>query len=342
MDEFKQDLRNIDKKRLYQSLFVLFLLITIPVGVRLAGQVQVFAPKAQNSDNIQALTNQLLAAKKDYEQPGIFERIGIIAADPEDKIARMVSTATIRKEALEKEAMDNPEAFLFHAVLADQKTSFPPAVQPLLEERKQVTGELTVLHADDFENKKSTYLYKLKEGENLYNVTFAGEAPEVLTGSIVEVNGIGINKDVVAGGGEPQPPTPIPPPFRIHFPVQPILENTTGIQKTAVILVNFDNDRGEPVDAGQVRQIMFGQTGNSAFAYYQENSYNKTFFQGEVFGWFTIPGTQECRIDDWAVQADELAQSAGADIASYLRRVYVFPATSPCAWSGLAVVGGIP
>ncbi|TSC65392.1 MAG: gametolysin peptidase M11 family, partial [Microgenomates group bacterium Gr01-1014_80] len=339
MDDFKEDLKNIDKKRLYQSLFVLFLLITIPVGVRLAGQVQVFTPKAQTSDNIQALTNQLLEAKKDYTEVDILERIGI-GADTKANLTKMTGAAAARKAALLKEAETDPKSFLDHATLADQRSDFPAPVQPLLEEKRQTLGELTVLHADDFEKKVSKFFYKLKEGENLYNVSFTGEAPEVLSGSIVEVTGISLDKEIVAGGGEPQP-IPTPPPFRVHFPIQPIVEGTTGIQKTVVLLVNFDNDRSEPVSAEEIRQIMFGQTGNSAFTYYKENSFSKTYFQGDVFGWFTIPGTADCRYWDWTTQAEKAASDSGINISSYPRRVYVFPTTN-CPYGGMGTIGGNP
>ena len=328
MDDFKQDLKNIDKKRLYQSLFVLFLLITIPVGVRLASQTQIFTPKAQDADNIQALTNQLLEAKRDYEQPSVFERIGVMSTDPEDKISRMVSTATIRKEALEKQAIDNPKAFLENATLSSTRASFPVQVQPLLEENIETEGKLTVSHLDIQGRDEAETSYLLNEGS--YTLIFSKDPPEVVSDSIVKVKGVAVGAIMV---DDPLFITP-PPPSEIK-----------GEIRVAVFLISTSPQIQPDITTEEVKDIMFTNF-ESVNNFYKETSFNQTSISGEVFGPFDIPNGEPCNnktLMSLAKNAETLATNQGVDLNQFSKRMYVItPKNAVCGDGGLAFLGGNP
>lgn len=116
--------------------------------------------------------------------------------------------------------------------------------------------------------------------------------------------------------------------------------NAIGEQRTAVILVNFqDRPTDRPWTADQVRSAVFGTVSN----FYLENSSGKAWLAGDVVGWYTIAQTSTtCDQLGVASSARAAASAAGVDVSSYARLVYLFPKTSACAWSGTASVGGAP
>lgn len=105
---------------------------------------------------------------------------------------------------------------------------------------------------------------------------------------------------------------------------------TSGEQKTAVILVNFQDRQAQPLTRAAAGELVFGQVSD----FYWEASYQRTFFSGEVFGWFTLPvSSTVCDVHLIAREADKAATAAGADLAAYDRLVYLAPQNS-CAATG--------
>jgi len=114
-------------------------------------------------------------------------------------------------------------------------------------------------------------------------------------------------------------------------------ENTLGPQSTLVILFNFSNDSSQPFTAAAAQSVTFTDVSN----FYLENSFGQTSVTGTVVGWYGIasPNTT-CMQNTWASQAEAAATAAGVDVASFPRRVYAFPHTNACNWSGIGTVGG--
>lgn len=123
-----------------------------------------------------------------------------------------------------------------------------------------------------------------------------------------------------------------------------------GARKTAVVMLNFANDRTQPFSADQVRQAMF--TGDdSANAFFREESHESLSLvgrdnpNGDVFGWYEIdaaPG-DSCGNGDWLSwldAADAAARTAGASLDGYDHVVYLFPKVAACPWSGMGSLGG--
>jgi hypothetical protein len=116
--------------------------------------------------------------------------------------------------------------------------------------------------------------------------------------------------------------------------------NALGEQRTAVILVNFqDKPADKPWTVDQLRSTVFGAVSN----FISENSFRQAWLSGDVLGWYTIPQMSTvCDQLQIASDAKAAATAAGANVASYARLVYVFPRNSACFWSGTASVGGSP
>ncbi len=116
----------------------------------------------------------------------------------------------------------------------------------------------------------------------------------------------------------------------------PVLPNTTGEQKTAVILVNFSDVATEPKTKTELHNMVFGQVSD----FFWENSYQKTFLSGDTFGWFTIPATAaQCNKDLVAEEGNRAAIAAGADLSAYKHFVYLYPKATGCPLAASTTVG---
>lgn len=105
---------------------------------------------------------------------------------------------------------------------------------------------------------------------------------------------------------------------------------TIGEQRTAVILVNFQDDVSQPLSVADAHAMVFGTVSDLMW----EASYQKTFLSGDVFGWFTIPVSRAvCDVNLFAVEADKLAIAAGVRLADYQRLVYLLPQNA-CSGAG--------
>jgi Predicted membrane protein len=106
--------------------------------------------------------------------------------------------------------------------------------------------------------------------------------------------------------------------------------STTGEQKTAVILVNFQDEATQPISVAAANILVFGKVSD----FYWEGSYQKTFLSGNTFGWFTIPVSKTiCNVALIAQEADKAATAAGVNLAAYDRLIYLAPQNS-CTVTG--------
>lgn len=100
--------------------------------------------------------------------------------------------------------------------------------------------------------------------------------------------------------------------------------NSTAI-KTAVILFKFNDTNSEPYTVDYLRNIIFNDS-NSVNNYYRENSFNKIYLTGNVFGWFTIPysKTSDCHLmETWFNAAKSAAISTGVNLNNYNKYIYI-------------------
>lgn len=118
-----------------------------------------------------------------------------------------------------------------------------------------------------------------------------------------------------------------------------VLANTTGEQRTLVLMANFqENPAEQPLTVEQARALVLGQVSD----FFYENSYQQTTLAGDVYGWFNLPVSNTiCNLNAAGNAADQAAIAAGVNLSSYTRIVYLFTKTS-CAASGMGTVGGQP
>lgn len=188
-------------------------------------------------------------------------------------------------------------------------------------------GELEVLHVHNAD-KTSGYRYFLRSEKGRVELKFKKRGPRHPTGTKVRVKG-SLSGNVLAldsTGGTSYQVLAMPEP------------NTFGTQRTAVLLVNFQDNQTQPYTAAQANTTVFGESSD----FIKENSAQQTSLSGNVFGWYTLPIAQTCDYMVIRTSALQAATSAGVDLSQYPRHVIVMPKNANCAWAGLGSVGGNP
>ncbi len=240
-------------------------------------------------------------------------------------LATMRDVAATRQQMLAALIEDDPGEVLRVALPAPVRASLPAEIKALVEELVEREGILEVLVEDSDWGHR--YHHFLRTAGQRLSLHFAGEAPELLTGSRVRVRGVRVGEALALDGGSGSVEA-----------LAVALPNTFGEQRTIVILVNFQDQPTEPYTAAYARDVVFNTTSNFDW----EASYQQTWLTGDVYGWYTIPlNSTVCDTSKIASYAKSAAQAGGADLSRYRRFIYGFPANA-CSWWGYGTVGGNP
>lgn len=186
-------------------------------------------------------------------------------------------------------------------------------------------GELDVL-VEDYADGHSVTRHYLKTVHGRVELKFSRKPTTLPSGTRVRVRGQAQGDVLALDGAETGSVEAL----------MTTLPNTMGEQKVAVILVNFQDDTTQPKLPADVNTLVFTTLNN----HYKESSFGQTWFNGQVFGYYTIAMSKTvCDPSGLAAKADAAATAAGANITSFNRRVYMFPRNA-CTWAGLGNVGG--
>lgn len=143
---------------------------------------------------------------------------------------------------------------------------------------------------------------------------------KVLKALLVMMLAVTMNYPVLAA------PPPTPPPTL----------DVLGPQKVAVILFNWSDNIIEPTTTERINEQIFTAS-DSVNSYYTDTSYNKVSLEGEVFGWYTVPFTEEsCSYS----QAGNFAKAQIPDASTYDYFIYGWPQNPYCGFGGKAQKGG--
>lgn len=235
----------------------------------------------------------------------------------------LLAVASERRRVLLSLVEDDPRSVLDSAIAPDVRAGLPADVQALVERHDELEGELLVVHEDG--SARARYLYYLRAPGQRLSLHFAGEPPALLTGTRVRVRGVQVDGTMALDSAAVTVTAPSAGP------------STFGPQRTLVLLVTFTKAPVQPYTVDAMRDLVFTETSN----FYREASYEQTWLEGEVYGWFTLPNTNTCDILGVADQAELAAAAAGIDVASYPRRMYIMP-PQPCGWGGRGSLGGEP
>ncbi|QNP41777.1 NEW3 domain-containing protein [Lysobacter solisilvae (ex Woo and Kim 2020)] len=186
-------------------------------------------------------------------------------------------------------------------------------------------GELEVL-VEDYADGHSRERHFLKTEQRRFELKSEGKRNGLLSGARVRVRGqlAGETLALSSDSGSVQV-------------VQAALPYTMGEQRTAVILVNFQDNAPQPMTATAVNDLVFGTVNN----FYKEASFQQTWLTGDTFGWYTIPvSSATCDTASIYTEAQKAVAASGVDLSTYKRTIFMFPTISACGWAGSGNVGG--
>ena len=223
-----------------------------------------------------------------------------------------------------KQILRSRRGFVWAAMLAGAMAALLVS-QPAAAAPATVEGTLETIVEDHPDHGRTRHFLKTDKGR--VELRFKGKAPAPQGGARLRVSGspVGDVLELNDSGSSSLTVTAAAP-----------LPNTSGEQKVAVLLVNFQDDASQPYTMAQTNDVVF----NQASAFMRENSFQQTWLTGNSFGWLTLPLTATCITSDIASAARQAAAAAGIDLSAYTRMVYVFPRNAACIWSGVGTVGG--
>ncbi len=299
------------------GVFFLALLLTFPTKTGFAQS----GSGVKTTSSLEASTQALLTLHAQYNRATGPERVLTLR--------KLTAAAATRRWLLSGLIALDPAAVLRNAAPARLRESLPPEVRQYVEEEVTLEGVLEVTH--QHEPAGNRYTYALRTDSTQFSLHFSADPPGVPAGSRVRVKGVRVGQSLALGSDSTSvqraesatgQPSALPSP-------------TLGAQRTAVILINFQDNLAEPYTPGYVHDLVFTQTSR----YFYENSYGQTWLTGDVYGWFTIPlSSTGCNQAGIAHQAKVAARAAGVDLSPYTRYVYVFPRNA-CAWLGAGPIG---
>lgn len=258
--------------------------------------------------------------------------IGVQTATQRDDLMKVLQE---RKEALSNLIEKDPALALQNAVLKDYRSRIPIAMRSYVESDFLDEGRAEVVHIDNFEKDISRYDYFLGSKENRKALYFSNNQPRMLSGAQVNVRGVELDNKVAVSN------------FRVQSPIQALSADTMGDQKTLVILVNFPNDKKiqEPYWKEEVIRHVNACTftdNNSANKFYQEASFDKISFSGDVIGPYTIldSANQKCDIFNLLNKVMKIVDK-DVNFPNYQRLVVVTTDSNGCMGSaaGMGTVG---
>jgi len=282
----------------------------------------------------EALTSSVVGLNTAYQKAG-----------PNSKsraLQQLVDAATERQSLLADLIEQDPGAVLRSAIPARIRNRMPVEVQAFIEQRLELEGELGVVY-EDYEDGSHRLRHTLKAYGESISLHFKASPSGLLSGTEVSASGVLIDDAMVVESGEDDILTlaldggadggtnngaPAPQP------------NTFGEQQTVVVLVNFQDDpTNMPWALNEAWSLVF----DAVSGFFEENSYQQTWLNGDVFGWYTMPiDSTDCNSTQIANEARLAAENMGVDFTTYDRYVYLFPRNSGCGWSGSGTVGGVP
>ncbi len=288
----------------------------------------------QQRHKIAKLTAELNRLLQSYRHASSDEQIQI-----EQQLTHVASE---RQLLLGQVVKTEPQTVLRYALPDKVQQQFPDGVKQKFERWVHAQGELEVFFEDHEQVKNNRLQFYLKQEHKRFELSVAGDHHHKATsGQSVHVQGVLVNTGekaiiatseeqlMLAAGGSGDPDTSSAPAT---------LEYTTGEQRTAVFLINFQDTPGnKPWSVADMNQRFFTQINN----FFLENSYQQTWLTGDILGWYTLPVNSTDSCDQWGMAdaADAIATANNVDLSQYDRYVYIFPNNS-CSWSGFATVGG--
>lgn len=290
--------------------------------------------------NVKSDTEKILSLRGDLHMA----RDGGEVADIQED---MVTVAQRRKEKmLQLIRSGNTKEVLSYAISKNDRAQLPAEVQAQIEvpvKKADFEGTYTWMHADYFNSGEAANRYSVMKGNKQYTVHYTDESqvPNASTGDQVAMDGVVFgDSDVVVNNDANNQSV------SVDQNASDAASGTATVKHVAVILVNFQDNTMQPFTTSEVASTYFTAP-DSIKKFYEENSFGQWTLTGDVFGYYTIPmnqiptgGCTDPVMYNVSALADAAATSAGVNLSTYDKKVYIFPKQLSCGWTGLGTMGG--
>ncbi len=347
---------SFSRKRAAIGIFSILLILTsIAIIVLSKDHVNDLRSRADLSDDVSELSKDLLSNKS-------------------DNTGKIIASSK-RKDKMKALAKNDPEKFLLIVIPKDIKNTLPVNAQKNIEEKVELNGviseEIVEEHNPKRKNKNNskvpTLIFQTVDSEGNSTGTYELYIREGLEPDFdgrAKIEGYLIDNVLVPIKiGKENLQT-----RNINFlPGQDVLGiNTSGVNKLAVIMVNFKNDDSDVTDNFTKQQLetIYFSAPNSVANYINDATMGNVTIQGDindVYGWIDLPGYTRRDVCDIYEETEAakgfkkaindlvkpIATSRGKTFADYNIRAYVFPSIDDqetvgpyCNWN--AITYGIP
>ncbi len=288
---------------------------------------------AKHSDNVPALTNDLKAATRIYNQSRN-------SNEKNDALAIATTIASTRKELLLKKlrsADDGQIAEAVKEISSADLTNIPVQLSQLVEQPATLNGNVEVLLNEDFENSTSRLTYHLTSNGKTHELHFENktDADFLDNGLMIEIKeAYRIEDEIVMSEGSTALFTGVSPEYSI-------LTESPGVirdRKILFMLQNYTDKTSVPVPFSQTEAngAMFTNT-DSVANYFKEQTFGQTILRGDTTPWFTI--NQTCVSPDPTKDTKQMRIDAVTALG-YDTKAYDYLVIYSNCGSGGGVAGG--
>lgn len=255
--------------------------------------------------------------------PAAPQPLGRLKEDVSRLNARLLAPGPQRPEVLERTLAERAEA-LGALVAVDARAALELALpeQALsglasrdakaaahLERRGEWEGELEVVVVDSPEMTELRTDYNVLLDGVRHEVFFARAVPQELrelrSGQVLRVRGLKVGRRLAVEEARMEARTSA-------LATTAAVCQSTGVQRSIVILVNQPSVPQPQLTVQQVRDLFFSTSQRSLTGYWNEVSDGRTSTTGDVVGWYTLSRDYSCS-EYWQMR-DEVIQLADADV----------------------------
>ena len=243
-----------------------------------------------------------------------------------DKIRNLKSDET-SPELLKKLSLERQELFEKNNKLSPEALLLSVVGGGDLDQKETITGRLSITFVENFDQpEKAGYVYRLKPEGSTETIELTTIRPlPPMAGAKVSLSGYRLGEYFLL-----DPETPV-----ITLATPSSLE-AVGPQKTLVLLTMFEDSAPVPFSTEEAQNIIFN---SQAFNFFNEQSYGRISFYGDVFGWYTVPRNSNCtaptfgndgELDDWVL-------NTVPNLSDYNRVIIL--SHHGCTFAGFSTIG---
>lgn len=332
VQEPKLDLQEPIKLELPQSVFTEEIKQKEPYAViprQIIKKRQIIAPReatvkeeeilsliTKEKESVAYLTQSLTRLNEEYSRTSpwrVFKKMMLWDS--------LLETTKRRKEGLKKLAREDANLFLQNVLSEDEISKLPISLLAFVEQEAILKGKLRTLHIDDFENKKPKFVYFIRSDGQEYefypfwHLGFLPQSEVEIQGYKIDNTFVGFPKSIVPKRRQQKEPVSEEAAKGIQ-PTLPTIPHVPTQYKMAVIMIDFLDSASPSFNASQAQSLIFN---NQFQIFFQEQSYGRTSFSGDIFGWITLPrNTADSGCSPWlGGELESIVSNQNIDLNNY-------------------------